>query len=86
MAKKRIITCTHAPNQIDQVISSEIPDIDIDPDLFEVVLKNITHGPCGLFNNNSPCMSDRKITKRYPRDLLAKTISGSDGYTLYHRQ
>ncbi|GFW73039.1 ATP-dependent DNA helicase [Trichonephila clavipes] len=44
------------------------------------------HGPCGSLNNNSPCMSDGKCTKRYPRDLLAETITGNDGYPLYRRR
>ncbi|UYV77959.1 hypothetical protein LAZ67_15003037 [Cordylochernes scorpioides] len=74
------------PDQIDQVISTEIPDIAIDPDLFEVVAKNMIHGPCGAINNNSPCMKDGKCTKRYPRDLHAETITGVDGYPQYRRR
>ena len=74
------------PDQIDQIISAEIPDVDVDPDLFEVVTKNMIHGPCGSLNMNSPCMSDGKCTKRYPRDLLAETITGNDGYPLYRRR
>ncbi|UYV73325.1 hypothetical protein LAZ67_10002729 [Cordylochernes scorpioides] len=74
------------PDQIDQVISAEIPDIAIDPDLFEVVAKNMIHGPCGAINNNSPCMKDGKCTKRYPRDLHAETITGVDGYPQYRRR
>ena len=74
------------PDLIDQVISAEIPDVDIDPDLFEIITKNMIHGPCGLLNNNSPCMSDGKCTKRYPRHFLAETITGNDGYPLYRRR
>lgn len=65
------------PGKIYQVISEEIPDIDIDPDLFEVVTKQMIHGPCGLLNNDSPCISDGKCTKR---DFHADTITGSNGY------
>ncbi|GFV94714.1 uncharacterized protein LOC104236095 [Trichonephila clavipes] len=74
------------PDQIDQIISAEIPDKHIDPNLFNVVTKNMIHGPCGAFNNNSPCMSDRKCTKRYPRKLVSDTITGNDGYPLYRRR
>ncbi|GFW35090.1 helitron_like_N domain-containing protein [Trichonephila clavipes] len=74
------------PDQIDQIISAEIPDKHIDPNLFDVVTKNMIHGPCGAFNNNSPCMSDGKCTKRYPRKLVSDTITGNDGYPLYRRR
>ncbi|GFV41445.1 ATP-dependent DNA helicase [Trichonephila clavipes] len=74
------------PDQIDQIISAEIPDKHIDPNLFDVVTKNMIHGPCGAFNNNSPCMSDGKGTKRYPRKLVSDTITGNDGYPLYRRR
>ncbi|GFV75175.1 ATP-dependent DNA helicase [Trichonephila clavipes] len=74
------------PDQIDQIISAEIPDKHIDRNLFDLVTKNMIHGPCGAFNNNSPCMSDGKCTKRYPRKLVSDTITGNDGYPLYRRR
>lgn len=33
------------PNEIDQVISAEIPDPEVDPVLFDVVTKSMIHGP-----------------------------------------
>ncbi|GBP39033.1 hypothetical protein EVAR_89255_1 [Eumeta japonica] len=33
------------PNQIDKVISAELPDKDEDPILYEIVKKNMVHGP-----------------------------------------
>ncbi|GFV61162.1 ATP-dependent DNA helicase [Trichonephila clavipes] len=74
------------PDQIDQIISAEIPDKHIDPNVFDVFTKNIIHGPCGAFNNNSPCISDGKCTKRYPRKLVSDTITGNDRYHLYRRR
>jgi len=74
------------PDQIDQIILTEIPDVGIDPELFEVVTKTMIHGLCGLLNKNSLYMSDGKCTKRYQKDLLAKTITGNDRYPLYRRR
>lgn len=74
------------PDLIDNIISAEIPDPDIDPELHEIVRKNMIHGPCGIFNPQSPCMEDGKCTKNYPRQLLQETITGIDGYPLYRRR
>lgn len=43
-------------------------------------------GPCGVFNNNSPCMIHGKCSELYPRDLIAHTMTGNDGYPLYRRR
>lgn len=74
------------PDQIDQIISAEIPDKEVDPELFEIVTKNMIHGPCGTLKPNCPCMVDGKCTKRYPRDLHSETITGNDGYPQYRRR
>jgi hypothetical protein len=74
------------PDQIDNVISAELPDPQQDPRLFEIIVKNMVHGPCGSINPKSPCMKDRKCTKRYPRQLLHDTETGEDGYPLYRRR
>ncbi|CAI6377043.1 unnamed protein product [Macrosiphum euphorbiae] len=74
------------PNEVDAVISAEIPNVQLDPELHEVVIKNMIHGPCGTLNQNSPCMMDGKCSKRYPRTLISETITGNDGYPLYHRR
>ncbi|XP_049316968.1 uncharacterized protein LOC125779739 [Bactrocera dorsalis] len=73
-------------DEIDNIISAEIPDQTIDQELFEVVTKHMIHGPCGVLNMNSPCMIDGKCSKRYPRALTSDTITGNDGYPLYRRR
>ncbi|GFQ96107.1 helitron_like_N domain-containing protein [Trichonephila clavata] len=73
------------PNRIDEIISAEISDIEIDEDLQDIVTKNTIHSPCGSLNN-SLCVSDEKCTRKCPRDLLAETITGNDGYPLYRRR
>lgn len=74
------------PNDIDQIISAEIPDRQTDIELYEIVTKNMIHGPCGILNTNSPCMIDGKCSKRYPRKLVNETVTGNDGYPLYRRR
>jgi hypothetical protein len=51
---------TIKPNEVDLVISAEIPKKQVDPGLHEVVIKNMTHGPFGTLNQNAPCMVDGK--------------------------
>ena len=68
------------------MISAEIPDNDQDPLLHEIVTKNVMHDPCGILNPNSPCMVDGKCSKRFPRQLVAETISGNDGYPLFRQR
>lgn len=74
------------PDQIDDIICAEIPDPETDPDLHDVVITNMIHGPCGAINPQSPCMVDGKCSKRYPRNLTDETITGNDGYPLYRRR
>ncbi|KIH43604.1 hypothetical protein ANCDUO_26385 [Ancylostoma duodenale] len=74
------------PTQIDSIISAEILNPGQDPGLFEIITKNMIHGPCGPLNPNSPCMKDRKCTKKYPRKFIQETQTRNDGYPLYRRR
>lgn len=74
------------PDEVNNVIFAEIPDLISDPELYDVVVQNMIHGPCGTFNINSPCIVDGKCSKRYPRALVSDTITGNDGYPLYRRR
>ena len=73
-------------NEIDDVISAEIPDENVDKGLYDIVVKNMIHGPCGALNENSPCMAKGRCTKQYPRLLVPNTITGNDGYPQYRRR
>ncbi|CAG4932716.1 unnamed protein product [Colias eurytheme] len=74
------------PNQIDRVISAELPDKDEDPILYEIVKKHVVHGPCGTLNPNSPCMRDYKCSKKFPKSFQTQTITSDDGYPKYRRR
>ena len=76
------------PNDIDSLISAELPDKNEDPTLFEIVTNNMIHGPCGNYNERLPCMqgNPKNCTKRYPRKFVKDTQTGEDGYPLYRRR
>ncbi|XP_054715564.1 uncharacterized protein LOC129225044 [Uloborus diversus] len=73
-------------DMIDKVVCAEIPDVDRDPLLYDIVKANMIHGPCGSVNTFSPCMKDGCCTKRYPRPFVQETQRGQDGYPLYRRR
>ncbi|GBL76140.1 hypothetical protein AVEN_234426-1 [Araneus ventricosus] len=71
---------------IDSLISAEIPDPSTDQLLFDIVTTNMIHGPCGILNRSSPCMVDGKCTKRFPKDFINDTVTHIDGYPIYRRR
>ncbi|XP_058767228.1 uncharacterized protein LOC131640871 [Vicia villosa] len=46
----------------------------------------MVHGPCGLENQNSPCMKDGRCTKFYPKKFQSTTIVDQEGYPDYRRR
>lgn len=78
------------PEKIDQIISAEIPSKENDPELYEIITKNMVHGPCGDINPSSPCMvkhinGELKCSKRFPKAFVEKTEVNEDGYPKYQR-
>lgn len=74
------------PEDIDKVISAEIPDKVTNPDLFDAVQKYMVHGPCGHLNTNSPCMSNKKCTKHFPKEFKIRTNIDEGGFPKYRRR
>lgn len=73
-------------NQIDEVIKAEFPNPLEDLVLYEIIVKDMIHGPCGILNMQSPCMKNNKCSKRYPRSFLSETVTGNDRYPKYRRR
>ena len=46
------------PETIDNIVSADIPNKDIDPILYELVVTNIIHEPCATINQSAPCMKN----------------------------
>ncbi|GBP22270.1 hypothetical protein EVAR_22556_1 [Eumeta japonica] len=74
------------PNQLNSIISAEIPDPQRDKDLYDTVIKNMIHGPCGTRNSASPCMKNGKCTKKYPREMIRETVHNDKDYPLCRRR
>uniref|UniRef100_A0A8R1I5I4 ATP-dependent DNA helicase n=1 Tax=Caenorhabditis japonica TaxID=281687 RepID=A0A8R1I5I4_CAEJA len=72
---------------IDNVICAEIPDPGEDPDLFDIVSKNMIHRPCGPLNPKSPCTNDKmECMKRFPKPFRSSTNADVNGYPEYRRR
>ncbi|KAI9107797.1 hypothetical protein K1719_021133 [Acacia pycnantha] len=72
--------------QVDSLISAEIPDKDLDRELYELVGSYMVHGPCGRASNNAPCMKDGKCSKYFPKKYNACTTLDENGYPTYRRR
>ncbi|OBZ80576.1 hypothetical protein A0J61_11375, partial [Choanephora cucurbitarum] len=74
----------YSADEIDRIISAEIPLKESDPELCEIVTKNMVHGPCGNLNPKSPCMvkdanGNLKCSKRFPKTFTEQTVISDDG-------
>ena len=71
---------------IDNVITTELPDSRLYPKLSEGVAKYMIHGSCGPANINSPCMTDKRCSKFYPKPYTPTTMIDQEGYPRYRRR
>lgn len=46
----------------------------------------MVHGPCGEARMNSPCMSNGRCTKHFPKKFVDVTSIDEDGYPVYRRK
>ncbi|KAI9106688.1 hypothetical protein K1719_022216 [Acacia pycnantha] len=75
-----------SPFDVDQLISTEILDKLVDPELYELVGSYMVHGPCGRSSRIAPCMKDGKCSKYFPKRYNAHTILDEKGYPTYCRR
>ncbi|CAN6830812.1 unnamed protein product [Brassica oleracea] len=77
---------TPSSEEVDEIISAELPNKKQDPEAYNLVTKHMIHGPCGVINPKSPCMENNVCTKKYPRPYNGSTSIDKSGYVLYRRR
>jgi hypothetical protein len=79
----------NSTDDVDAVISAEIPDKETNPMLYETISRDMLHGPCDPTFKDTRCMEDGKCKKRFPNKFsnVTKLAEGpSGGYPEYRRR
>ena len=74
------------PEQVDFLISAEIPDPHLYPHLHHLVTAKMMHGPCGSLNPENICMENGVCTKGFPKPFCEDTVLPPDSYPHYRRR
>ncbi|XP_071709132.1 uncharacterized protein [Rutidosis leptorrhynchoides] len=83
------LTCAYkckTPEDINDLISAEIPSEKHDPDGYKAVTEFMLHDPCGRQHKVAPCMIDNQCSKHFPKPYYSETIIDEDGYANYRRR
>ncbi|XP_027156334.1 uncharacterized protein LOC113757127 [Coffea eugenioides] len=74
------------PEEYDKIVSTEIPDKVKYLHLYKMVKKHMMHGPCGVLNPSSVCMTKNgKCRHSYPKDFCKETTQTINSYPVYRR-
>ncbi|XP_024960095.1 uncharacterized protein LOC112500723 [Cynara cardunculus var. scolymus] len=76
------------PDHYDKIVCAEIPDPTKYPEMHELVIKHMMHGPCGHLRPSSPCMEGepRKFRFRNPQQFNDKTVQTDNSYPMYRKR
>ncbi|KAH9536763.1 hypothetical protein CY35_16G016600 [Sphagnum magellanicum] len=76
----------HTVEDVDRMISAELPNSETNKLAHETVARCMMHGPCGAPFPNAPCMEEGKCKKQNPRKFQSKTVTDVNGYPIYQRR
>jgi hypothetical protein len=74
------------PEDINQIISAEIPNPHSQKELYHLVKKHMMHGPCGVPGKTTPCTRKGLCAKFFPKKWKEETIVDSEGFPIYRRR
>ncbi|XP_025608030.1 uncharacterized protein [Arachis hypogaea] len=72
-------------DDIDKLISAQIPDKRRRPKLYAAVEKFMVHSPCGKYNKNSPFMVNGLCSKYFSKQFRQRTVVDEAGFPKYCR-
>ncbi|WRX23972.1 Helitron helicase-like domain - like 1 [Theobroma cacao] len=72
-----------SPDDVDKIITAELPHKFLDPTGYKAVAEFMIHGPCGLARPTSSCMIKGFCSKYYPKDFETSTTINEDGFLIY---
>ncbi len=73
----------HTIEDVDRMISAELPNSETNKLVHETVARCMMHGPCGAAFPNAPCMEENKCKKQYPRKFQSETMTDVNGYPIF---
>ncbi|XP_044272021.1 uncharacterized protein LOC123015966 [Tribolium madens] len=73
------------PFRIDQLVCAELPDSEIEPELYLLVGKHMVHGPCGQHDPTEVCMVNGECIKKFPKYWFNNTTI-RNGRVYYRRR
>lgn len=73
-------------DQIDELISAEIPDEKLDPIGYEIVKNFMIHGPYGKDHMESSCMVKGRCIRHFPKRFNPTTFFDDCGFPQYRRR
>ena len=63
-----------------------MPNKELYPDLYELVMKNMIHDPCRKYETTKSSIVNDKCKFHYPRAFCSQTLQSKDGYPIYKRR
>ena len=60
-------------NDVDRLVSAELPTGEDQEELRALVESLMTHGPCGAAFPTCPCMDNDECTNNYPKQIADET-------------